>query len=189
MILFDEVLLMAGLSAPTSWCLTLLPTSAGCSLIIINLPQAQFNPNPKPGPNCRVFLESFVIGNLPQSAAVELVDAAHSALVRAFGTRDIFASQAKDQRVFQLPTGAASVYSDLVPNPTNDNSAVLVLLQASHVPAPIWDVGTAYHICFVFVGVRWCFVERIFLLACQFAVMINIPCCQRVFCFQFHACG
>lgn len=75
------------------------------------------------------YVEAYSIGNLPQSAAEELVAFIEKDLRELCGSRAPTASQAHETRVVKLRPGNPVLLPRLGPNPANDNSAVVVSYQ------------------------------------------------------------
>ncbi|KAG7668348.1 hypothetical protein Ndes2526B_g00937 [Nannochloris sp. 'desiccata'] len=77
--------------------------------------------------SCHV--EAYSAGNLPQSAAEELVDSIEKDLKELCASRAPTRSQAHETRVVKLRPGNPVLLPRIGPNPANDNSAVVVSYQ------------------------------------------------------------
>jgi len=75
------------------------------------------------------FVEAYSAGNLPQSAAEELVASIEKDLKELCGSRAPTASQVHETRVVKLRPGNPVLLPRIGPNPANDNSAVVVSYQ------------------------------------------------------------
>jgi insulysin len=75
------------------------------------------------------YVESYAAGNLPQSAAEELVASVEKDLKEICGSSAPAPSQAHEARVVKLRPGNPVLLPRVGPNPANDNSAVVVSYQ------------------------------------------------------------
>ncbi|MEW5314724.1 MAG: hypothetical protein WDW38_006196 [Sanguina aurantia] len=77
-----------------------------------------------------VHLEALVVGNIKAEEAAALGKHIIASLAKELGTLPVPASLAKEFRVMKVPVGSGSVLDEAGPNPSNDNSAVVVAFQA-----------------------------------------------------------
>lgn len=77
----------------------------------------------------RAFLEALVVGNFSPEEADQISQTALEALSGPWGTRGLFPGEEKDLRMIKLPQGVSTALVEPGPNPTNDNSAAVVVYQ------------------------------------------------------------
>ncbi|KAK9803974.1 hypothetical protein WJX72_009535 [[Myrmecia] bisecta] len=77
----------------------------------------------------RCFVEGYSTGNLAEPEVLQMGRSVETLLQEKLQARPLFPSQHVEARAIKLPQGQASLLSEPVPNPENENSAIVVTYQ------------------------------------------------------------